>query len=230
MEIERSFGEFGLIFASDECGRGPLAGPVVACTISVPDQELDLFLKVLENIGVKDSKKLSSKKIKEIISILGLNEKLKNPSFQKRKLNFSNFKFLEGYIVALSNIYIDEKNILRASLDAMKLGFMEIYKKNNSPEKILWLIDGPHAPKGQIFTNKNFRTEPIIKGDSKSKLIALASIVAKYYRDQMMNFYSEKYPDYHLEKNKGYPTKEHYDAIKKFGPTEIHRRSFRGVC
>jgi len=74
-----------------------------------------------------------------------------------------------------------------------------------------------------------FKNENIVKGDSKSLSIATASIVAKVIRDRIMLGYSKKYPQYFFEKNKGYPTKEHIEALKRFGPTIFHRFSYKPV-
>ena len=87
------------------------------------------------------------------------------------------------------------------------------------PEKII--IDGIHTPKGL----KN--AEAMIKGDENHQEIAAASIVAKYFRDQLMFKYAKDYEGYFFEKNKGYPTKDHKNAINYLGLSNIHRKSFK---
>ena len=112
---------------------------------------------------------------------------------------------------------IDEINILNASLLAMH----EAIKKLDAPRKFI-IVDGNRfKPFGEV------PYECIIKGDSKYMSIAAASVLAKTYRDAYMEDLHEKYPMYNWKKNKGYPTKEHREAIRKYGLTEYHRKSFR---
>ena len=113
---------------------------------------------------------------------------------------------------------IDKINILKASLLAMKRAVEGLNKKPN-----IVLIDGNYVP------DININAKPIVKGDNKSLSIAAASIVAKVYRDNLMTEYSKKYPGYLWEKNSGYGTKEHLEAIKKLGVTPIHRTSFKPI-
>ena len=111
---------------------------------------------------------------------------------------------------------IDELNVLRASHLAM---IRAIENLPVIPEKII--IDGIHTPKGL----KN--AEAMIKGDENHQEIAAASIVAKYFRDQLMLKYAKEYKGYFFEKNKGYPTKDHKNAINYLGLSNIHRKSFK---
>lgn len=111
---------------------------------------------------------------------------------------------------------IDELNVLRASHLAM---IRAIENLPVIPEKII--IDGIHAPKGL----KN--AEAMIKGDENHQEIAAASIVAKYFRDHLMLKYAKEYEGYFFEKNKGYPTKDHKNAINYLGLSNIHRKSFK---
>ena len=87
------------------------------------------------------------------------------------------------------------------------------------------LIDGPYCP--VKHSNKSLRLEPKIGGDSLYVPVSAASVLAKVTRDQFMEKMHIKYPQYKFAKNKGYPTKEHLSAIKKFGPTPIHRMTFK---
>lgn len=115
----------------------------------------------------------------------------------------------------ISHTTIDKINILNASLLAMK---KSVNKLNPIPELVL--VDG-----NKIF-NSRLQLIPIVKGDSLSQSIAAASIIAKVIRDRMMNRLAEKYSYYGWEHNKGYPTKQHIEALLKFGPTPVHRKSF----
>ena len=110
---------------------------------------------------------------------------------------------------------IDEINILQATYEAMREAISKL-----SPQPDLLLNDAVTIPKVSI------RQVPIIKGDAKSASIAAASIVAKVTRDRMMVKYDEIYPEYGFAANKGYGAQAHIDALKKYGPTPIHRRSF----
>ena len=148
-------------------------------------------------IGINDSKKLSKKKRQNIYN-----------DIKKEALDIA--------IGQASNIEIDQMNILNASLLAMKRAY-----KNLKTSTELALIDGNHAPK------INCKTINIIKGDSKSLSIAAASIVAKQYRDKLMEEIGNKYPKYNFKKNAGYGTKEHYKSIDSNGLTEFHRKSFK---
>ncbi|MCB0409217.1 MAG: ribonuclease HII [Flavobacteriales bacterium] len=117
----------------------------------------------------------------------------------------------------VDNYEIDKINILNASFLAMHRAIENLSKK---PE--LLLIDG-----NRFKPYPSIPHECIIKGDGKFLSIAAASILAKTYRDEFMEEYHNKYPVYNWNKNKGYPTKVHRDAIKAHGSTEIHRKSFR---
>lgn len=112
---------------------------------------------------------------------------------------------------------IDKINILNASIFAMQ---ESIKKLNPIPEYII--VDG-----NRFKPIMDIPFQCIVKGDSKYKSIAAASVLAKTYRDDYMNNIHEEFPMYHWNKNKGYPTKEHREAIAKFGITKYHRISFR---
>ncbi|NVK22756.1 MAG: ribonuclease HII [Kangiellaceae bacterium] len=113
---------------------------------------------------------------------------------------------------------IDEINILQASLLAMKRAVESLQK-----QPTLALIDGNHCP------NLDCDMQAIIKGDSKEPAISAASILAKVARDNEMVEMDNQYPGYGFAKNKGYPTKQHREAILQLGITPIHRRSYAPV-
>ena len=143
-----------------------------------------------------------------------------------KKISKKNRELISKYILETSivsigystSIEIDKINILKASLLAMKRAIEGLKKKPN-----IVLIDGNYVP------DININAKPIVKGDNRSLSIAAASIVAKVYRDNLMTEYSKKYPGYLWEKNSGYGTKEHLEAIKNLGVTPIHRTSFKPI-
>ena len=148
----------------------------------------------------------------------GINDSKKIPK-AKRILLAEKIKENSIYAYgAASEIEIDEINILQASLLAMKRASdgLSIIPKTT-------LIDGNFKP--DIKNN----TISIIKGDSKSVSIAAASILAKVYRDEIMLKYSKQFPEYGFQTNSGYGTKEHLSALKNYGITPIHRKSFKPV-
>lgn len=192
LDYEREIWAKGKIPAGvDEAGRGPLAGPVVAAAVVLPD---DCVID-----GLDDSKKLSRSK-REILS-----EEIKVIS-------------LSYAIGIVEPEEIDKVNILRAALLAMEIS---VKKLTTKPDYLL--IDGNQR------TSLMLMQETIVKGDSKSCSIAAASILAKVARDSIMEEYHSIYPEYNFKSHKGYPTKEHYQAIKEHGPCPIHRKSFKGV-
>ena len=148
---------------------------------------------------VKDSKKLSSQKRAELYYSI---------------LN----KAKDVGIGIVEAEVIDRINIAQASFLAMKKAILDLKK---APDYLL--VDGFKIPQINIFQL------PLIKGEDKSMSIAAASIVAKVYRDNIMVEYDKKYSQYLFKKNKGYGTEEHLEALLKYGPSEIHRKSYRRV-
>ncbi len=205
----------------DEVGRGPLAGPVTACTVFVNDlNSLKMIVSQLQKLGVTDSKRLTSKKRLKLLDSLGIDvERLVADQVYEVLIKEGSFDFC---INNQDHSSIDRNNILKASLLAMK----ESFNYFNAYGEGLILIDGN---KKVNFDNRNIHEFPIIKGDQKSCLIAMASIIAKEYRDALMINFAKEYPQYGFESHAGYPTKSHKLAISEFGPCIIHRKSFRGV-
>ncbi|MFV0541806.1 MAG: ribonuclease HII [Aestuariibaculum sp.] len=156
-----------------------------------------------------------------------LKKDFKNPVLtDSKQLSESKRKLLkpvieiEALTFGVSHVFqdkIDEINILNASIFAMHKAIEQL---NPSPEFII--VDGNRF---KPFNNIPFET--IVKGDSKYLSIAAASVLAKTYRDAYMEKIHEEFPMYNWKKNKGYPTKEHREAIKKYGITKYHRKSFR---
>ncbi|MCR4668088.1 MAG: ribonuclease HII [Clostridia bacterium] len=180
----------------DEVGRGPLAGPVVACCCVLP-RDFDI-------LGVDDSKKLSEKKREELFD----------------QIAGSALAFGIGEI---GPEIIDSINILEATKLAMKTAVEEadrmLMERSSAciDHLIIDALKLDRVPKPQLS---------LIKGDANSVSVAAASIVAKVYRDRIMVSMDEKYPGYGLARNKGYGTAEHYEGLKRLGMTPIHRRSF----
>jgi ribonuclease HII len=179
------------IAGTDEAGRGPIAGPVVAASVIL---EPDTYLE-----GLNDSKKVSPKK----------REKLFDEIIEKC-VCFG--------IKVIDNDEIDRINILQSSCIAMKMAVDEM---DIIPDFVL--VDG--------LENKSITLPQLnlIKGDSKSASIAAASILAKVYRDRIMEEYDLLYPQYGFASHKGYPTKKHIQAVMDYGVLKIHRKTFTPI-
>ena len=174
----------------DEVGRGCLCGPVVAAAVIIDHQ--------FNHNLINDSKQLSFRTRIELDSYI-----------KENVLDYS--------IAELSPEFIDEHNILNASIHAMHNSLDQLKLK---PELIL--VDG-----NKFHPYNYIPHQCIIKGDTKFLSIAAASILAKNYRDLLMIELHEEFPEYGWNKNMGYATKQHREALKKFGPTKYHRKSFR---
>ena len=136
----------------------------------------------------------------------------------KRELLSNYIKKNSIWVIGKASVKeIDKINILQASLLAMKRAIKKLKKKPR-----LVLIDGNKVPK-----LKNYKIKNIIKGDQKVPEISAASIIAKVSRDRLITKMSKKYKNYSWDKNAGYGTSEHFKAIKKFGITKHHRKTFK---
>ena len=186
-EIEDSLG-LHLICGVDEAGRGPLAGPVCAAAVILPEH--------LQIPGLNDSKKLTDKKRRELF-----------PVIQQQAIAYG--------IGLASEAEIDEINILQATFLAMRRALEQL---TVLPE--IALIDGNRE------TDFGLPVKTVVKGDSLSANIAAASVLAKVTRDNIMVELAQQYPEYGFEIHKGYGTKAHYEALRTYGPSPIHRRSF----
>jgi ribonuclease HII len=183
---------YGLIAGVDEAGRGPLAGPVVAAAVIISEG--------ITLAGVKDSKQMTEKA-------------------RERAFHMINHKAIGVSIGVVAHQFIDEHNILRASLEAMKRAVLSL---DPAPEYLL--VDGIHAVPVSI------PQKCLKKGDQRSLSISAASVMAKVYRDRMMCSYHDAFPMYGFFRNKGYGTAEHLAALREYGPSPIHRLTFKGVC
>jgi ribonuclease HII len=186
------------IIGVDEAGRGPLAGPVAVGIVMVRSG----FNIKKHFPGVADSKQLSEKKREEIYEFLCVHKKAGDVSFCVR---------------FASNTYIDEHGITRAVHNSIYKGVRTLAP---SPKGVRIVLDGLlHAP-------EEYKQKTIVRGDVTEPVISLASIAAKVERDRLMKKLAKKYPNYAFEVHKGYGTAKHRKAIKRFGLSKIHRRSF----
>jgi ribonuclease HII len=191
------------IIGIDEVGRGPLAGPVTVCAVCC-DEKIYKSLFKNKNLPAlgKDSKKLKEKDRK---------------IFDKYLRQLSKEGKIEYKIVHISNKIIDEKgisfSIKKAIINCIKGLKIEIESK--------FLLDGGLKVPIEFRNQKT-----IIKGDEKERIIAWASILAKVSRDNLMIKASQKFPDYGFDVHKGYGTQKHREAIKKYGISGFHRKSF----
>ena len=148
----------------------------------------------------------------------GINDS-KKLSKKKREVINEELISQHNFAIGIASVEeIDKINILQASLLAMKRAVLNL---NIKPQTIL--VDGNKLP------DLEYNMYPIIKGDSKSISIAAASIIAKVYRDKLMQDLSLQYPGYYWEKNSGYGTKQHLLALNNLGVTPIHRKSFAPI-
>ncbi len=213
-DLENQFS--GPVCGLDEAGRGPLAGPVVAACVYIPeDARKEQFWS-----SVNDSKKLSEKKREALYELIIAHT---------------------SYGIAESTVEeIDQINILQASLQAMSRAFKIMCHPGESRDLVgirhkipafagmteegwIALVDGNQKPKLPC------RIQTVVKGDSISLSIAAASILAKVTRDRVMNDLCHKFPMYGWSRNSGYGTAEHLRAINDHGVTDHHRQSFAPV-
>lgn len=185
IEIRLNNEGYELIAGTDEVGRGPLAGPVVAACCIMPK---DCYIE-----GVTDSKKISEK-----------NRKILEGIIKEKAISYK--------VVFIDPKKIDEINIYEASRLAMTTAINTLDVK---PDYVL-------ADAMPLFID--IKSESIIKGDEKSFTIACASILAKVARDEYMVELDKLYPEYGFVKHKGYPTKQHLEAIKEYGILDLHHR------
>ena len=190
----------GLVAGVDEAGRGPWVGPVVAGAVVFLNRDIHPYLLTHLN----DSKKISVKTREALFALI-------EEESQKGNLCFG--------IGQASAQEIDEMNILQATFLAMKRAVQNLKVKPDTA-----LIDGNRIPQNFVCP-----AQCIIKGDALSYSISAASIVAKVYRDRLMQKMALAYPGYGFEKNAGYGTKEHIEGLKKYGITPEHRKSYKPI-
>ena len=186
--------EYRIIAGCDEAGRGPLAGPVFAAAVILPED--------FRHPWLADSKQLTKLRREQMRPIIEQNA-------------------VAWAVASVSAAEIDEINILNASIKAMHLAIAGL---GTAPELIL--ADGNRFKPYFGPDGAEIPYMTIVKGDAKIPAISAASILAKTYRDEHMEGLAARYPGYGWERNMAYPTREHYEAIKKLGTTPEHRRSF----
>ena len=188
----------------DEAGRGPLAGSVFAAAVVLDTALLDndTHREWLELLN--DSKQLTDKQRQYL-----------RPRIEQHARAWA--------VVEVTAEEIDRINILNASIIGMQRALDQLTIR---PQHIL--VDGnkwkPYVPEGEVM---QVPATTVVKGDGKYLSIAAASVLAKTYRDDYMMRLHEQYPQYHWDTNMGYPTKAHYEAIRQYGITPYHRKSFK---
>ncbi len=189
----------------DEVGRGPLAGPVCVCVVAI---EKSVAPKILKKFSaLRDSKKMTAKKRAEIVQeVFILNKTKSEIIFEIKKCSAKE---------------IDKIGISKCIKKCIAEGLKGLEKKGIDGGNSEVRLDGAlRAPS----TYPHQKT--IIRGDNSEKIISLASVLAKVYRDNLMTKLNKKFPQYNFAQNKGYGTKAHIQAIKKYGQTSEHRKTF----
>ena len=218
--LEReNFNNNSIMIGVDEVGRGSWAGPIVAASSWINFQNYKLLPK-----DINDSKKISSKTRKKII--LSLNNSVKYSSA------ISTPEEIDRYGLTVANTIA-----MKRSLYCLFQSFNENTIKKKLNFKVY--VDGNYMPdfssiditlkKNKMIKLDTHDLYSLVKGDEKSKTIALASIIAKETRDSIMRNYSLKYSQYKFNKHFGYGTAKHREAILEFGITPIHRKSFKPI-
>jgi len=189
--------DFDYVIGTDEAGRGPGAGPVFAAAVCFKEITDELYEKISV---LNDSKQLSEKKREELFDVIKSN---------------SIYWVQEGTVQE-----IEKYNILNTSLNCMRLSCEQVQEQLKSKNAIT-LVDG-----NKLIKNYKSKQITIVKGDAKSASIAAASILAKVTRDRFMDELAKEFPQYDWQKNKGYLTAKHVEAIKQYGATKWHRTKF----
>ena len=179
---------YTVVAGTDEAGRGPLAGPVYAAAVILPQG--------LVIDGLNDSKKITEKKREKLFDVIC-----------QEAISYG--------IAFATPEEIDQYNILNASQLAMRRAVAML-----DPTPDMVLVDG------NVAREFPMATQTVVKGDALSMSIAAASILAKVSRDRVMAELAKEYPQYQLDKHKGYPTPLHMNLVRELGPSPIHRKTF----
>jgi ribonuclease HII len=191
-----------LVVGIDEVGRGALAGPVVVVAVIIPS--------VVHFYKLKDSKKLSAR---------------------QRELWYAHFLEHPEIIFAVARVYsrqIEKRNISgAANLAALRAYKKLVISRKSKVSRVNIYLDGGLFLKNRKWQTANIKhAQTIVKADEKITAVKIASIIAKVHRDDFMRRLAKKFPEYGLEIHKGYGTKAHRAAIKKHGPSAVHRLTF----
>lgn len=190
LEIEKGLKKKGYQYIAgvDEAGRGPLAGPVVAASVILPDN--------FTAVELNDSKQLS-------------------PQLRERLAEEIKKQAIAYHVAFVDAAEIDQINIYQASQKAMRLAVQGLHV---TPHYVL--TDAMPLP-GIAMPQQS-----LVKGDARAACIAAASVLAKVERDRWMKEQANRYPRYGFDQHMGYGTKAHWEAIRRYGLTPLHRRSF----
>ncbi len=192
------------IIGIDEVGRGPLAGPVVVAVVCIPTN----FKPPRELGRVKDSKQLTAAQREEWSKYLRMHRQVK-------------------YAIARVNpVAIDRLNISRAANRAAKLALTRLLKKHRIAAKNTRIILDGGLYIGNKEEQKKYSARTLPKADERFPVVAYASIIAKVHRDRYMTKKGKEFPQYGFEKHKGYGTRSHSRALKKYGRIPLHRLTF----
>jgi ribonuclease HII len=218
---------YDFVLGIDEAGRGPLAGPVVA-GVCVLKLGRDVALPRLGNNQQQDESASWRTRLYEEDKKWNFVRDSKTLSEKQREamLDFVQEHFYVGVGIC-DHETIDRMNILEASFLAMKKAVTDFQNKQKElmhDKKCIVLVDG-----NKIIPSFSLEQLAIVSGDKLVKSIAAASIIAKVTRDRIICEADKLYPQYGFAKHKGYGTKMHIDALKKYGPCPIHRKTFAPV-
>lgn len=204
-----------LLIGIDEVGRGSLIGPVITCCVSIflsDENDINDFKSIPYIID--DSKKIKKETRKKII------EWIKDKTYIKYSIGSAS-------VEEIDNINIRNANNLAMNRSIHShLSYISYNDNYLDDSKIICYIDGNYFKEVEYIYPNNLFFETLIKGDTKNIAIALASIIAKEYRDDLITNLSIEFPNYEWHKNMGYGTKKHFNYLKEYGITKYHRMSF----
>ncbi|WCL47925.1 ribonuclease HII [Leptospira sp. GIMC2001] len=204
--MEFNFQNEGLVFGFDEAGRGPLAGPVCTAIVNFHPSTLQSIHNKEILIGLNDSKKLRSKLRENLFDQI---------------IKLANFY----HISIVSPRFIDRFNINQAIFYGIRKSVRRIEQKLKH-DSLFLLLDGNYRLESNVFEWQPPKYKSIPKADEFIYSVSAASILAKVFRDRLMNAYAKKFPEYGFDCHSGYGTEKHRLAIQKFGISRLHRKSY----
>jgi ribonuclease HII len=240
---KKLFGKgYEIVIGVDEAGRGPLAGPVVACAAALKSFQTTLAFghPSLSKEGkgevviswdlVRDSKKLSEKQREKVFDFIHENFHVgigicDHKTIDRINILEASFLAMKKAISSLERAITNNQETKTKQTPNSKSQISNELKTTNQKPRTVVLVDG-----NKEIPNFSMEQMAVIGGDGIVKSISAASIVAKVTRDRIMMEMHKKYPVYGFDHHKGYGTKLHMDALKKHGPCEIHRQSFAPVA